>query len=409
MSKTVLFFAPLFNENTLELLDTVSRIPGVRTGLVSQDALWNLPAQLQSQLAGHWQVLDVLDGEELSEAGARLREELGHVDVLMAANEQIQVPVAYAREKLGIPGMGVQTVSNFRDKAQMKDRFREHGVPCARHCKATSEDDAWAFMCEVHFPVIIKPVDSAATQSTYRVESSRALREVLRAVPPSHERPLQIEEFVVGAEHTFETVTLHGQHLWHSISRYIPNPLDVVNNPWIQWRIVLPREVDAPEFDDIRAVGCRALDALGAHTCLTHMEWFRRGDGSIAIGECAARPPGPQLQALMNRAHDVDMNLLWARLMIFHEFTPPAERKYAAGVAFLRGMGGHRVKTVHNLDRVLEELGGLVTDLKRPQPGAYAGHLYEGQGWVIVRHPETSVVEAALERIVNTVRVEMFL
>jgi hypothetical protein len=32
---------------------------------------------------------------------------------------------------------------------------------------------------------------------------------------------------------------------------------------------------------------------------------------------------------------------------------------------------------------------------------------YEGDGWVIVRHPETAAVERALSEIITTVRVEL--
>ena len=34
---------------------------------------------------------------------------------------------------------------------------------------------------------------------------------------------------------------------------------------------------------------------LGLQTGMTHMEWFGRPDGSIAIGEIGARPPGAQI------------------------------------------------------------------------------------------------------------------
>jgi len=59
--------------------------------------------------------------------------------------------------------------------------------------------------------------------------------------------------------------------------------------------VVLPREVDHPMFDDIRDSATAALQALGQTTGLTHMEWFRRADGSIAISEVASRPPGAQI------------------------------------------------------------------------------------------------------------------
>ncbi len=57
----------------------------------------------------------------------------GGVDRLVGALEQLQVPLARVREQLGIPGMGVEVATTFRDKARMKDVLRAAGLPCARH------------------------------------------------------------------------------------------------------------------------------------------------------------------------------------------------------------------------------------------------------------------------------------
>ena len=136
--------------------------------------------------------------------------------------------------------------------------------------------------------------------------------------------------------------------------------------------------------------------------------WFcHRRDGSLAISEIAARPPGAQITTLISRAHDWDAVGAWARLMVFDAIEPPAERKYAAGAAYLRGQGQGRVKAVHGLDVVQRELGHLVTDARVPKPGQPKAASYEGEGFVVVRHPETAVVADALKRIVATVRVEL--
>jgi hypothetical protein len=93
--------------------------------------------------------------------------------------------------------------------------------------------------------------------------------------------------------------------------------------------------------------------------------------------------------------------------MVFDEFTPPPARNYAAGAAFLRGLGAGRVRATHGLDAVLAELGDLVTDVGRPRVGQEQSRSYEGEGYVVVRHPETRVVEDALLKIVSSVRVEL--
>jgi hypothetical protein len=218
--------------------------------------------------------------------------------------------------------------------------------------------------------------------------------------------PVLLEEFVTGEEHSFDAVVVGGQPVFHSISRYYPSPLEVLREPWIQWCVLLPRAIDVPEYDPIRRDGFAALAALGLTTGFAHMEWFRMADGRVAISEVGARPPGAQFTTLMSFAHDVDMYRAWAGLAALDDFRTPL-RKYAVGCAYLRAQGQGRVRQVLGLDAIARELGPLVVEAKLPQAGQPTAGTYEGEGFLIVRHPETRVVEDALKTIVTRIRVEL--
>jgi hypothetical protein len=402
----VIFAAPWFSENAARFIEAALSLEGVRLAAISQDPLEKAPPQLRDRLAAHWRVEDVFDSRQLAHAARSLAERFGNIHRLYGAYEQLQVPLAEARAALGVEGMGVEAAHNFRDKARMKAVLREAGVPCARYRLASDERAAWQFAREVGYPLVLKPPAGAGSQSTYRVDADDAMREALRLSPPAAGQPVLVEEFITGDEHSFETISLGGRHVWHSLTHYYPTPLEVLRNPWIQWCIVLPREVDEPRYDDIRAAAFSALDALGMDTGLSHMEWFRRRDGSVAISEVGARPPGAQITTLVSRAHDIDFLQSWARVMIYGDFDPP-ERRYAAGAAFLRGQGRGQVKAVHGLQEAERELGPLVVDVRLPRPGQSPAGTYEGEGYVILRHPDTAVVEQALLRLISLVRVEL--
>jgi hypothetical protein len=141
-------------------------------------------------------------------------------------------------------------------------------------------------------------------------------------------------------------------------------------------------------------------------TGVSHCEWFRRADGSVAISEIAARPPGAQITTMISRAHDIDFVRAWAALHLFGTFDVP-ERKYAVGAAYLRGQGRGVVTALEGLDVAARELGALVTDYRLPTPGQAPTGSYEGEGFIIVRHPETAVVTHALRRLVSTIRVRL--
>jgi formate-dependent phosphoribosylglycinamide formyltransferase (GAR transformylase) len=403
---TVLFAAPILSESASRMVEAVGSLPGVRLGVISQDAQEHAPAWARTRMAAHWRVRDVLDPDQLVWAATGLAERLGPPTRLFGAYEQLQVPLAEARARLGIDGMGVEASKNFRDKARMKQLLRDAGVPCARYRLLESEADAAAFAQEVGFPLVLKPPAGAGAVATYRADDARGLAEALAATQPRPGRAVLAEEFVVGDEHSLETISVDGRPVWHSLTHYYPTPLEVVRNPWIQWCILLPREVDEAHYDDIRRIGAQALQALGMTTGLTHLEWFRRKDGSVAVSEVAARPPGAQITTLVSRSTDTDFVQAWARLMVTGEFDPPA-RKYAAGIAFLRGQGQGRIRAIHGLDAIRESVGGLVVDAKLPTLGASPADSYEGDGWILVRHPQTIVVANALRRVISTVRVEL--
>ena len=49
----------------------------------------------------------------------------------------------------------------------------------------------------------------------------------------------------------------------------------------------------------------------------------------------------------------------------------------------------------------------LVVEVRLPRQGQLPASSYEGEGYVVLRHRETSVVAAALARLVSLVRVEL--
>ena len=83
------------------------------------------------------------------------------------------------------------------------------------------------------------------------------------------------------------------------------------------------------------------------------------------------------------------------------------ERRYAAGTAYLRGQGRGRVRAVHGVDELQREIGHLIVEARLPEIGQPASSSYEGEGYVIVRDPNTEVVRDALNRIVSRIRVEL--
>ncbi len=409
----VVFIAPLFLETTNRYLEGFTNIENITVSVISQDPESSIPPALKPRVSGHYRVTDTLDPEQLTIATRALGKGVGKVDRLIGVLEQLQTPMAQVRDALGIEGINAEVARNFRDKDRMKDVLRAHEVPTAKSGLATTPEALRKFIEQVGYPIIVKPQAGLGTRETYRITSAEELAALeKKGLRPTSAEPLQCEEFVIAREHTCETVTVRGKPVWRSGTRYFPTPLEVLENPWMQYCVLLPREDDLPEFKKFDPINTAALDALfgsssqtAAGTALTHMEWFLREDGSALVNEVGARPPGVQIMPLMSVAHETDFFADWARLMAIEEFTPKA-RKWAAGAAFLRGQGGgDRIVAVEGIEKAVAESGDALVELRTPKVGMPRASGYEGEGRALVKAATTEAVKKALLALVETIQV----
>ncbi len=400
--RNVIFVAPFPADTTYRFVAATAALKGVRLlGIVAK-----LPAGPE---ATHFddvvRVQDPLNTAQLIQAARKLHRKYGGIHRVVGILEPIQVALAQIRHDLDVPGPTPEVAELFRDKGRMKDELRRHGFPCARHAVITTLDEGTAFAADVGYPIVIKPPAGMGCKATWRITSDEQLRQALSAMQVSSHRPAIGEEFLKGREYSFETITIGGEVRFTSLSRYYPTPLEVFENPWIQWVVHHPREITGPEFDDAAAMGVEVVKALGLDTGFTHMEWFRRDDGSLAIGEIAARPPGAQIVASNNFVHDADFHRAWARAVVDEAFDGPYERKYAVAAAFLRGVGHGRILSVTGVAEAHQKVGHLAVETRLPRPGMPRSDSYEGDGFVILRHPDTDVVREAARTVIETIRV----
>jgi phosphoribosylaminoimidazole carboxylase (NCAIR synthetase) len=364
---------------------------------------------MRPKIAAHYRIENCLDSVQLAAATRAIATSIGRVDRLVGFLEELQVPMAEVRDALGIEGLTTEIARRFRDKDRMKDVLRGANVPVAQSALATTAAELQAFVANVGYPVIVKPRAGLGTRATYRVTNA----EELAAIPaPTPVAPLQVEEFVRAREHTCETVTVRGVPIWRSGTRYFPSPLEVLETPWIQYAVLLPREDDDPTWVDFHPTNSAALTALfgdqagtAAGTALTHMEWFLREDGAHLVNEVGVRPPGVHIMPMMGLTHDTDMFADWARLMSFDQFTPKP-RTAAAGACFFRGPGNaERIVSVKGIERAIELCGDTLFHMKTPKVGDRRATGYEGEGFAIVKHATTEGVKQALRTLIENVQI----
>jgi len=409
----LVFVAPRFLENTNRYLRAFTALDDLRVSVISEDPEAAIPAALRPRVVAHYGVTDCLDGQQLTLATRALQHHIGPVHRLVGVLEQLQLPMAEARDALGLEGLGAAVARNFRDKDRMKAVLRAHGVPVARSALVHSRGELNAFVTRVGFPVIVKPQAGLGTRATHRLETPSDLDALLaRGEGPTRATPLQVEQFVRAREFTCETVTVRGEVVWRSGTRYFPSPLEAVETPWMQYCVLLPREENGTPWSDFAPLNTAALSALfgdaattAAGSALSHMEWFLQADGTMLVNEVGARPPGVQIMPLMSLAHEQDMVAAWAGLMA-HDRFEARPRRWSTGAAFLRGHGaGSRVVAVEGIEAAVEALGDALVEIRAPKVGMPRATGYEGEGWATVRHATTEGATAALRALIERVQV----
>jgi hypothetical protein len=74
------------------------------------------------------------------------------------------------------------------------------------------------------------------------------------------------------------------------------------------------------------------------------------------------------------------------------------------GTIFLRGIGSGVIENVEGIEKIRSDLGDLIVDARWPKAGARKSDTYTGDGYITIRHPDTSKVKDALELIRNTIK-----
>lgn len=305
------------------------------------------------------------------------------------------------REALEVPGPGAHASRVLRDKELMKATLDAAGIRTPHHYRCSTGDEVRAALEKVGYPAIVKPIDGAGSADTYRLEGPEDVERALNLV--RHVPQVSVEEFVVGEEHTYDTVSGDGRILFENVAWYRPTPLVARQNEWISPQAVCLRELALPEIDVGVQLGRRVLEALEYRWGFAHMEWFRTPSGEAIFGEIGGRPPGGRLVHVMNFSCDCDLFTGWAEAVCYGRISQDLSKKYNAAVVFKRSVGsGRTIRRIEGLERLRHDLGEHIAAIELTLPGRPRvdwRQVVSGDGWVVVRHPELGPTLAMADRV----------
>ena len=399
-SRRIVFVARSFAGESLHSARSITKLDNVELfGICEQ------PFDDTSIFREILSVSDTHDSVQLLEAARKLQQDHGPLNSIVTTYETLLEPVAQTVEALGLEGMSVATVQRALDKSSLIATLKKAGIDTARSRVCTNEAEARCFTKQSDYPVVLKPLNGSGGLATWSIHDDEQLDLALELTNPSRAQPMLIEECLSGEELCLDTITIANEPRFHSICCYRPSILEALEDPVVQWRCVMPRDIEDGRYQQFVAQGIAAVRALSVGNAMTHMEGFLLDDGRVAFTDATLRPAGARIAPMLAYAYDVDPYLVWARTMLDGCFDGPWTRKFAVGTVFLRGVGSGTIESVNGIEVVERELGDVVVDRRLPRAGATKASTYTGDGYITVRHPETAAVEQALDFISQTVRI----
>lgn len=402
----VILLAPHFPAGQRRFLRALKAVGATVTGIVDAP-IERIDREVLGLLDAAEVIGNVTSEEQVYQAVRRIQDRGPWVHKLEATIEAHVLTAAKVRERTAIPGTSSEAVLRCRDKVVMKSFLKEHGIPSAAHEGIETAAQARAFAKDIGFPVILKPRDGAGAGGVWRADDPADLERVLAEIGMDQRPvPVAIEEFVVGHEGFYDTLTVNGRVEMDFVSHYYPNVLPAMRNPDTHAMILATNRADFESYHELKALGGKVVDALDLGTAATHMEWFY-GPKGLRFSEIGARPPGVNFWDVYAAANEFDIYQEWARAVCWGDVHAMPSRKYSAGLLSIRPTGQGTVHGYSGLDEVQRRWGPHIVKAWLPAVGSRTQPIeagYLANAWIIARHPDYDGARAMMDDIGTTLR-----
>ncbi|MEV6720268.1 ATP-grasp domain-containing protein [Streptomyces xanthochromogenes] len=356
-----------------------------------------------AKIASCVRIGDVNDFDALRGAVAEITELAGPVDQLVALSEFTLEIAARVREALGIPGPTPDEVAVYRDKVRMKQELIKAGLRAPRFAACVDPSQVLSFAEDCGYPVILKPVDGAASIGVHRVESEAELAELLPTVDLSR---YEVEEFIEGDIYHVDGYIGAGSEVRFQVASHYVSDCLAFGAGAPLGSVVLQQ---SPLRERIEAFTQEYVSALGMYDTPFHLELFLTPEDELVFLEIGGRIGGGEVPHLLNKLFGVNLYEVWLRSLAGETVPAPVKSGDPAGgwliipkpadlparVVRAEPLSG-RVPTVWR--ELLPRVGEVL------QPGGAYDALHSGR--FILLHEDQAQVETDIQHIIDTFEFE---
>lgn len=211
--------------------------------------------------------------------------------IVTAATDKPLVMMARVAEKYGFPFYSVETAQWSTDKFQMKQRFLEGGVPCARGRLISKIEEA----DDLFYPIIVKPRDNSGSRGVKLCRSREELQESLQEVLQySHLDSVLVEEYIEGQEYSIEGLHYDGKseviQFTEKTTTEFPYNVELAHKQ--------PANLTENQKNDIRELVSKIAQCMHFENCPSHTE-LKINERGIFIIETSPRLGGDYITSTL--------------------------------------------------------------------------------------------------------------
>lgn len=219
------------------------------------------------------------------------------------------ITASYVQNQMGLPSFGpYESVCILQNKDKFRDFLAKNGFNVPKAKGYTTYEDSIIDIDWYQWPVIVKPVDSAASKGVTRVDVKEKLKDAVEyALQYSSSGRFIIEEFIekVGCSSDSDCFSINGklEVITYSAQRFDDN----AENPYAPAGFSWPSTFTKEQEDFLTSELQRLLNLLGMNTTIYNIESRVGKDGKPYIMEVSPRGGGNRLAEMVRFSTGADM------------------------------------------------------------------------------------------------------
>lgn len=232
-----------------------------------------------------------------------------HIDGIVTFTDSGVITTAYVQHYLGLPQIGpLESVEILQNKDRFRNFLADNGFNVPRAKGYTTYEDSLIDIDWYQWPVIVKPVDSAASKGVTRVDVKEKLKDAVEyALQYSSSGRFIIEEFIekVGCSSDSDCFSINGklEVITYSAQRFDENAENPYAPAGFSWPSTFTKEQESYLTSELQ----RLLNLLRMNTTIYNIESRVGKDGKPYIMEVSPRGGGNRLAEMVRFSTGADM------------------------------------------------------------------------------------------------------